>query len=669
MHSYEGFIKYRVKDQEIALKFELDRTFANEHLEICSKLIDRGRTSIFECIINPKIEIQIITLFVKGKVNLINTDRVFLNGFQTWTESREFEIDEKIPKLNRLAWNILSPYGDYTFYPHNNESGKIHSFTYTYINRNNESYILYGSLSEASGYTIFQYNTKVNELSIIKDCTGLNIINEYKAFEVLISSGKEDEVFKDYFTSMNIEKPAGKSCTGWTSWYNYYTGITEEIIISNLNAFSSRSIPIDIFQVDDGYQNAVGDWLIINKKFPNGMKYIADHIKDKGYKPGLWLAPFICEKRSMLYREHRNWLLRDGNGKLVNAGFNPGWSGTFYALDFYNQEVRDYLTKVFDAVLEEWGFEILKLDFLYAVALLPRRNKTRGQIMYEAMKFIREIVGEKLILGCGVPLGSSFGLTDYCRIGSDVALKWEDKLLKGLNYRERVSTINSLRSTIGRRHLNGNAFYNDPDVFILREKNNTLTKEQRNTLLILNLIFGGLVFTSDNIDEYSEEEMKLYLSLFPNRDKRIKGIEYIQDVCRVQFEVEDRSYLVISNLSDKETKLHLNQKAYFEKTKGFINGEMDVYLKANETICLLVLQNRDFEIVGSNNIFPGNEVIYFKVEKNNIDLKLHEHCSGDINVFVRIPDRLNNFKVNGELINADKINGLNIIRYVISSRK
>ena len=45
---------------------------------------------------------------------------------------------------------------------------------------------------------------------------------------------------------------------------------------------------------------------------------------------------------------------------------------------------------------------------------------------------------------------------------------WEDKRLKMLRYRERVSTVNSLISAIGRRHLNGKVFWNDPDVFILR---------------------------------------------------------------------------------------------------------------------------------------------------------------------------------------------------------
>lgn len=664
MYPYEGFIKYKAYDREIALSFPLNRTLINEYLEIRSKLTDIGSASVFECTINPKIEVQIIRLNVKINESLTNADRVFINGFQTWTESREYEINEKIPKLNRLAWNILSPYGDYTFYPYSNSAGIYHGYTYTYIKRKNADMFFYGSLSEAAGYTVFEHNGK--ELNIIKDCSGLAIKEEYKAFEIFIASGTEDNVFRDYFNIMNIGKPTVKQCTGWTSWYNYYTGITEEIIIDNLEAFSSRSIPIDIFQIDDGYQDAVGDWLIINEKFPRGMKFIADSIKGRGYKAGLWLAPFICEKRSRLYKEHNSWLLRHENGEPVKAGFNPGWSGTFYVLDFYNRSVRDYLKAVFDTVLEEWGFEMVKLDFLYAAALLPRKYKTRGQIMHEAMKFIREIVEDRIILGCGVPLGPSFGLVDYCRIGSDVALKWEDKLLRSLNYRERVSTINSLRSTIGRRHLNGYPFYNDPDVFILREKNNTLTKEQRNTLCILNLIFGGLVFTSDNIDEYSKEEMKLYLSMFPFRDKRLQGVEFIREICRIEFQIEDRSYIILSNLSDKEAKLNIKPGIYFVRDKGLISGDSNISLKACETVCLLILQNRNFELAGSFNIFPGNEVTEFRVEEDNIVLKLHENCRGALNLLIRIPDGISAFKVNGKPLKAEKVNGLNILKYTVN---
>ena len=60
--------------------------------------------------------------------------------------------------------------------------------------------------------------------------------------------------------------------------------------------------------------------------------------------------------------------------------------------------------------------------------------------MNDTMTFLRNSCGDKLILGCGVPLGSAFGLVDYCRIGADIHLEWEHKLLKFLENRERVST-------------------------------------------------------------------------------------------------------------------------------------------------------------------------------------------------------------------------------------
>jgi hypothetical protein len=94
----------------------------------------------------------------------------------------------------------------------------------------------------------------------------------------------------------------------------------------------------------------------------------------------------------------------------------------------YNEGAREYLRSVFDTVLNKWGFDMVKLDFLFAAAMIPRLGKTRGEIMWDAMSFLREIVGpKKIILGCGVPLAASFRKVDYCRIGSDVAPWWEGK--------------------------------------------------------------------------------------------------------------------------------------------------------------------------------------------------------------------------------------------------
>lgn len=74
---------------------------------------------------------------------------------------------------------------------------------------------------------------------------------------------------------------------------------------------------------------------------------------------------------------------------------------------------------------------------------------------WPAMKLLRQWCGDKLILGCGVPLMPCFGVVDYCRIGCDVSLSWDDKWFMRLLHRERISTRQSIDNTVFRRQLNG----------------------------------------------------------------------------------------------------------------------------------------------------------------------------------------------------------------------
>ena len=105
-----------------------------------------------------------------------------------------------------------------------------------------------------------------------------------------------------------------------------------------------------------------------------------------------------------------------------------------------------------------------------------------------------------------MPLGSAFGKVDYCRIGCDVGLDYDDKLYMRIIHRERVSTKYSMRNTVFRRQLSGRAFWNDPDVFLLRHDNISLTWEQRETLATVNSQFGGVLFTSDDVSGYDEKQ-------------------------------------------------------------------------------------------------------------------------------------------------------------------
>ena len=133
------------------------------------------------------------------------------------------------------------------------------------------------------------------------------------------------------------------------------------------------------------------------------------------------------------------------------------------------------------------------------------------------MEFLREVCGDKLILGCGVPVMPAFGLVDYCRVSCDVGLDWDGSWLMRHTHRERVSTRQAIGNTIFRRQLNGRAYLSDPDVFFLRDDNLKLTDEQKLTLATVNALFGGVLFCSDNMGQYGERALAVYRRVLETR--------------------------------------------------------------------------------------------------------------------------------------------------------
>ena len=505
-------------------------------------------------------------------------DKLYLNGFQSWTDSREFSVNEKVPTISGLAKLFngvfhFSQYGDYSFYKPKFRS-KLHSHGYTYIRRR-ENYEVWKSNDEESGYTIFSLDTKNNQIYAYKDCENVTVNESYHLLDISILKGGKD-ILSQIFTPSNGKNLSPK--LGWTSWYNYYQNISEDIITQNLEAFSKHLPKESIFQIDDGYQTHVGDWLSIDeKKFPNGLTILSEKIHQKNFQSGLWLAPFAAEKNSYLVKNHPNWLLKDANGQFVYGGIN--WGG-FYALNFYHSEVQNYLRSVFDTVLNTWNFDMVKLDFLYAVALLPQNGKSRAKVMLEAMDFLRKIVGDKLILGCGVPISSAFGKVDFCRIGTDISLDWNGKFYQKWIHRERVSTYNSLKNTIYRKHLDQKVFLNDPDVFLLRENNIKLTKNQRITNYLINTIFGSLVFTSDNLSEYKEWQFQLIKNLRFFIKAEVNTVNEENDLFSYTFEINTEKFIGFSNLSSKKLNLKTN-----------FSSELNIFtLKTEENKNLLIQQ-------------------------------------------------------------------------------
>ena len=471
-------------------------------------------------------------------------EKIFMNGYQTWTFCPELNKSSSIRAMGKLPKVLINHYGidrygDYHFVNYPNRRGVTHGESYCYFRRGGR-FRLFASLDEMPGYTMFMYDSSRSILTVSRDCEGVSCGGEYHVFDLFLAEGEENEVFDAWFAAMNIKPRTNERIAGYSSWYNRYQKISEQSIMDDLNGCAAVMREGDLFQIDDGWEPYVGDWLEPDgKKFPRGMKAAADEIHSRGFKAGLWLAPFVAQKGSALMRQHPDWLLyvdsepwRDGSN----------WGG-FYSLDIDNPEVAEYLRKCFDRVLNDWGYDLVKLDFLYAAAPFGRNGESRAARMTRAVKLLREMCGDKLILGCGVPLMPAFGEFDYCRISCDVGLDWDNTPIMRLINRERVSTRHAILNSDFRRQLSGRAWLSDPDVFFLRDDNLKLSEREKYILSAVNSLFGGVLLCSDNMGEYDGEKREYYRRLLKMRDAK-NIIVHADDGLSVSFELDGVNELI-----------------------------------------------------------------------------------------------------------------------------
>jgi alpha-galactosidase len=303
---------------------------------------------------------------------------------------------------------------------------------------------------------------------------------------------------------------------GWCSWYYYFHGITEDALMSNLRALKEMRLdyPIEVVQLDDGYQAAVGDWKSTNAKFPSGLKKIAATIRDAGFTAGLWTAPFLAARDSQLMREHSDWFIRDENGGPLRAAYVPDWitdeDKFAYALDPSNPSFSADLELLFETIVHDFGYDYLKLDFLFAAAAEGIRydnGLTRAEALRRGLEAIRRGAGENaFILGCGCPLGPAVGIVDGMRIGPDVAPCWG----VGAGRPGEPGTALALDAIMARSFMHRRLWLNDPDCLMLRTKETSLSDDERHALAWTIAASGGLLLISDDMGLLGREHPTLF---------------------------------------------------------------------------------------------------------------------------------------------------------------
>lgn len=292
--------------------------------------------------------------------------------------------------------------------------------------------------------------------------------------------------------------------TVWCSWYEYFTGVTEDDIHENLRAMDTLDLPIDVVQIDDGYQKALGDWLTLSGRF-RSRAGIADAIRARGRRAKIWTAPFLVDPASDLAAEHPDWLVEAADGGFLHAGCN--WGHDLCVLDTTHPEAAEYLASVFRTLVSE-GYDYFKVDFLYAGALEGVRHSSVDALTAyrSGIELIREAIGEdSYLLGCGAPVLPSIGLFDAMRVSPDTAPhrrpEADDYSQPGQDPAEFTG--------VGRQWQHGRLWVNDPDCLMARPAVETRERWAAHVEAT-----GGLMASSDrllSLDQWGVETTRRLL--------------------------------------------------------------------------------------------------------------------------------------------------------------
>ncbi|MDQ0614005.1 hypothetical protein QF046_001646 [Microbacterium sp. W4I4] len=382
---------------------------------------------------------------------------------------------------------------------------------------------------------------------------------------VLITGPSAHEVLARYGDAcselMGVRSRFAEPPTGWLSWYCFYGEVTEEDVLRQLDTLASEysyARPKYVV-IDSGWypESGWGDWEP-NSKFPHGMKWLADRIREAGFAPGLWFSPLLVSATSRLARERPELLLRQSDGRPVATMGTAIWDHAAegatgagvdvvedaetvrFALDLGSDSVHAWLEELFNRVRHEWGYEFVKLDFLIRALVTDRglspdrpgrghdvvrhSGVTAVEGYRRALRTVRRAVGEDcFILGCAAPLVASAGdLIDANRMTPDITRRnYGDAPLP-----DRPSSwelvLMCARSLALRYAFNGRIGWNDSDVLIVRDRplpgisdsfSPTVAEAQVWTTIVA--AAGGITFLGDDLSRLTAERRELTRLAFP----------------------------------------------------------------------------------------------------------------------------------------------------------
>ncbi len=408
-------------------------------------------------------------------------------------------------------------------------------------------------------------------LEIALDLDGLEVaagetveLESFRVFEGLSSRRAYAALAEDLRTKhppiFGLEPPQG-----WCSWYCFGPGVTAAEVMSNLEFIAEEIPSLRYIQIDDGYQAAMGDWLETGQAFGGDVRAVLRQIKERGFEPAIWVAPFIAEGGSKVFQKHPEWFMAGPDGKplAANQVTFGGWRhGPWYALDGSNPEVQRHLEMVFRTMREEWGVTYFKLDANFWGTMpqggLHDAKATRIEAYRRGMEAIRRGAGDGFLLGCNHPLWPSLGLIHGSRSSSDISLSWS-----------RVKRV--ARENLRRGWQNGKLWWNDPDVVLLL---GDLTDDEFRFHATSTYASGGMLLAGDDLPKLPPERIAMLRKLSPPTKH---AAVFDPDLQEGRLRQGDKELLFLLNWGERVESLTVDVKGVSKASDFWTDEEIGIY--------------------------------------------------------------------------------------------
>ncbi len=387
------------------------------------------------------------------------------------------------------------------------------------------------------------------------------------------------------------------------TWYYYGLTVSYEDVCTCLNIIRKRHLPYDVFQVDEGWEVTLGEY-VPNKRFPVSMKFIADQIREAGYIPGLWSSPFVAHETAGIWKKHPEWILKDKAGKPCLFPMNDT---VYYVFDITDPNTYEYFTGLYEVFTFDWGYTYHKLDFTRAAVIFEDadfydKTVTLAQAFYRAVSAVRKGMGEDaFFLMCGGLYDPVIGLVDGQRTGSDVLSMWSSTINKG-----GKTAPYTIRQSIMRFYMN-KWWANDPDALMIRrnetmERNLHLTygllnDEEIKTSLINQFAGGGIMCQTEPMDKISDDRLLEIRHILPAVKTRVRPVSVMSEsrfpeAADVYIVKTDVHCVCLINWSDTEIKQAELEMSVLNLPEGeyavcdFYAGEYCLGVKPDEKVVL-----------------------------------------------------------------------------------